>query len=203
MCRRLAESGKKPLYIDASRLQTFQRLLREDAVISHPALRELSAQPENACELLLKNQCIRAKEGFDYVLPFFRSLQSVGLDMSIYFHMAESAKRTGAYDFVVIDAESPFEKRALDIADKIVIVLNRSGISAYATNSLTEALSMDGSKPFYIRGEFPRDGQELPTRFFIDGRVQFLEDYDRKGCADFAKDKGIRNAAQSLLSLDG
>ncbi len=208
MCRRLAEGGKKALYIGASRLQTFQRILREDGFISRPALRELSARPENAYEALFKNQGIRAKEDFDYVLPFFRSLQSVGLDMSVYFHMAASAKSNGAYDFVVIDAENPFEKRALDIADKIVIVLNRSEMSAYATNLLAGALSMEGNKPFYICGEFPRDGSELPpdrrrTRFTIDGRVRFLEDYDRKTCADFAKDKGIAAAAQSLLSIDG
>ena len=202
ICRALAQSARKTLYIDASRLQTFQRLLREEGTISRTALRELSAQPENAYELLLKNQCVRAKEGFDYVLPFFRSLQSAGLDMSVYFHIAEAAKRTGDYDFVVVDAENPFEKRALDIADKIIIVLNRSGVSAYATNLLTASLSVDGNKPFYVRGEFPRDAREPQPTFPVDARVQFFEDYDQKSCADFAGDTGIRNAAQSLLLLD-
>ena len=49
-------------------------------------------------------------EMFSYLPPFRASLLSLGLEYSVYEKIALSAKNTGEYDFIVIDAENSFDE---------------------------------------------------------------------------------------------
>ncbi len=199
----LSKSYKKVLYINAERLQSFQRMLENKSVITaSDVYTKLSAAGGQIYEEI--KHVIR-KEVFSYLPAFKASLLSLGLPYSIYETFALSVKKTGDYDYIVIDAETAFDEdkaRLIDLADKVVIVTKQNTASVYTTNVLAVNINgIDSEKYIFICNDFDKDKENalispaMTKKFIINNYVGHFKNYDQLTCEDLSKDSGIQKAS--------
>lgn len=155
----LTKNYKRVLYINASCLQTFQHMLENISVItSADVYAKLATVTENIYSDI--KHVIR-KEIFNYIPPFKASLMSLGLQYSIYEKIIISAKKSGDYDFVVVDTDVTFDEdkaSLLNIADKVLIVTKQSLASVSATNILASNINgISEEKYIFICNDFNKE----------------------------------------------
>ena len=88
----LTQNYKKVLYINASWLQSFQRMLGNKTVISSSDLYVKLSKPSDSLYEDIKH--VLRKELFTYLPPFKAALMSLGLKYSIFESIAISAKKS-------------------------------------------------------------------------------------------------------------
>lgn len=203
----LTQNYKRVLYINASYLQSFQRMLGNQAVISTAdAYSKLAKSTESVYSDI---RHVLRKEIFTYLPPFKASLMSLGLKYSIYEKIATSAKRSNDFDFIIVDADSAFddEKAALiDAADKVVIVTTQAASSVYATNALVSNINgIDSDKYVFICNNFESEkdnaivaAQTMP-QFVVSEYIDHIPHYDSLKAEDLANSGGIKKASFLVL----
>lgn len=155
----LTKNYKRVLYINAARLQVFQHMLENQSPISAADIyAKLSAANENVYPEI--KHVIR-KELFSYLPPFKAALMSLGLDYSVFAKIITSAKKSGDYDFIIVDADVAFdeEKAALlNIADKVVVMVKQTYASVLATNTLVANINgANTDKYIFICNDFDKE----------------------------------------------
>lgn len=104
----LTKNYKRVLYINAARLQVFQHMLENhSAITAADVYAKLVATNENIYSDI--KHVIR-KELFSYLPPFKAALMSLGLSYSVYEKIIISAKKSGDYDFIIVDADVSFDE---------------------------------------------------------------------------------------------
>ncbi len=155
----LTKNYKKVLYINAARLQAFQHMLDNPSVITEPDVYTRLAS--HAGNVYADIRHVIRKELFSYLPPFKSALMSLGLNYSVYRDIVLSAQKSGAYDFIVVDADVAFdeEKATLfDIADKVMIVTNQNLASVLATNTLAANINgVHSDKYIFICNNFDKE----------------------------------------------
>ena len=200
----LAAKEKKTFYINASWFQTFQSLLQNPSEIEDPAVYEKLASGEDPYEAV-KDQ-IKC-EGFYYLPPFKAPIAVLGLDYRVYTDMAEKARASGEYDYVIIDADSEFDREKLalmEASDLVVMSVKQDQRSVFTTNLFSSYLSdavMD--KCLFICNDFRSDeedalsSEDIALKFSIAGRVVHLVD-----CGDMkAEDLGWIKSMNDVAAL--
>ncbi len=194
----LSKNYKRVLYINASRLQCFQHMLDNCAPLSSPEVYAKLANPTERIYEELKHT-IR-KEVFSYLPAFKASLMSVGLKYSVYGKIALSAKKSGDYDFIVIDAESSFDEektRLLDLADKVIVVTGQSVGAVEAANLL--AANINGTntdKYIFVCNMF--DKEKMNALIMPSVNLKFsVNDYIEQVDGD------LLNSAEVLPGING
>lgn len=199
----LTKSYKKVLYINADRLQSFQRMLENQSVISAPDVyANLSVANIN---IYSEIKHVIRKEIFSYLPPFKASLMSLGLPYSIYENIALSAKRSNDYDFIVIDADTTFDEdkaRLLDIADKVIIVTEQTSTSVFATNQMLANINgKNADKYIFVCNNFDKDDDNslisanMNMKFTVNDYIERFSHYDHMKCEDLARETGIQKTA--------
>lgn len=199
----LAQNYKRVLYINAARLQDFQFALDNGSPITSP---DVYANLLNVKEDVYSDiKHIIRKETFSYIPAFKAALMSVGLDFSIYSKLALSAKKSGEYDFVIIDAESTFDERKtdlIDMADKVIIVTDQSFSSVYSTNLLLSNINgVNSEKYMYICNKFDKDGTnalispQISLKFNINEYVEKVAVNGIAKCNEMAKINGLKKVS--------
>ena len=197
----LAKRNKKVLYINIDYLQHFGTLLDDRTPILDEALYRSAVRGSLGLYDAVK-PFIRT-EIFDYVPPFRRALGNLGLDHAIGTELAEQACRSGAYDLVIADADSTFDRdkmRLLSAAGQILLVTTQAEDSVSATNDLLDNLDrMDRKGIRFICNRFdPHRENALPGSgndllFGIDVYIREMEDYGMmkknkfSGCEEMRK----------------
>ena len=77
-------------------------------------------------------------QGFAYLPAFKAALISMGIQYSIYRKIILSAKKSGDFDFIIVDTDSCFDEEKMnliDISDKVIVVTDQSYSSVHATNN--------------------------------------------------------------------
>ena len=97
----LAKNYKKVLYINAARLQSFQRLLENETPIFGYDIYNRLAQSDTRIYQDIKH--VLRSEGFSYLPPFRSALISLGLRYSVFYDIAVSARDSRDYDYIVVD----------------------------------------------------------------------------------------------------
>jgi len=203
----LAKNYKRVLYINADRLQSFQFLLEEPAPIaSQDIYRKLANPGENIYDDV---KPVIRQELFSYLPPFRASLLSLGLDYSVFEKIALSAKRSGDYDFIVIDAESTFDEnktRLLDLSEKVILVTEQSAISVRATNVFLRNINGSVSdKYIFVCNKFERESanalisSNTPLKFAVNEYVEKFDARELCKCEDWSQKSGIRNLSYLVL----
>lgn len=196
----LANNYKRVLYINASRLQTFQYMLDNKGILASAEIYMKLSNPTVKIYEDIKH--VIRKERFSYLPEFKASLMSVGIEYSVYRKIAESAKGSGDFDFIIIDAESTFDEektRLLDIADKVIIVTEQSEIAVQATNTfLSNINAINSDKYVFVCNRF-RDASynalispEIVTKFSVNEYVESLELNGTIKDEELAQNSGIR-----------
>ncbi len=199
----LAQNYKRVLYINAARLQNFQYALDNSSPITSPDVYAnlLNAQ-DNAYNDI---KHIIRKEKFSYLPAFKAALMSLGLDFSIYSKLALSAKGSGDYDFVIIDAESTFDDAKIDLidlADKVVVITDQSFSSVYSTNLLLSNINgVNSEKYMYICNKFDKDetnaliSPKVSLKFNVNEYVEKVVVNGIAKCSEITQISGLKKVS--------
>ena len=178
----LARNNKKVLYLNASRLQSFQYLLHNQNAIS---LSEVYGKSDNPTESFFQDiKPFICREAFDYVPVFNQALISAGIDYSIFEKLALSARESEEYDYIIVDAESTFDEekiRLIEAADKVLVVTEQNIHAVQATNAFVANIKVsDAEKCNFICNKFRKDEYnaltegENPPDFTVSGVVEYF-----------------------------
>ena len=203
----LVKNYKRVLYINASRLQCFQHMLDNSAVLLSPEIYTTLANPSDQVYGEIKH--IIRKELFSYLPAFKAALMSVGLDYSVYERIAMSAKKSGDYDFIVIDAESTFDEyktRFLDIADKVVVVTGQSVSSVKATNLFVSNINGTGTDKYvFVCNNFDKDKMNalimpsLILKFNVNDYIEKIDEHELENAQLLANSSDIQKISFLML----
>lgn len=199
----LAKSYKKVLYLNASSLQVFQHLISNRAPISDA---DVYAKLSSGKDLTFRDfeHTIR-KEMFYYVPPFKAALMSLGIGYKVYETMIKAIKKSGEYDYIIVDTDSGFDenKAALfNIADKIIIVIQQSISAVVATNLLFSNINKTNSEKYMVICNKFNDEDDnalvssnLSLKFTVTDYVERFDHYDKMSVMDFSSEKTIQRMA--------
>ncbi|MGM9972542.1 MAG: AAA family ATPase [Clostridiaceae bacterium] len=203
----LTKLYKKVLYIGADRLQSFQRMLDNPSSIAAADVYSKLANPGKSIYEDIKH--VIRKEEFSYLPPFKAALMSLGLKYSIYERIAEAAKKSKDYDYIVIDTDVTFDEdkaQLFNIADKVVIVTEQTAASVYATNLLVANLNgVTSEKYIFVCNNFDKEKDNAlisPNRsmkFTVNDYIESYRGYDGMRCQDLAKDSGMQKTAFLII----
>lgn len=200
----LVKNYKRVFYINAARLQNFHRFLENRAPISAP---EIYSRLKKADGNIYSDiQHVLRKELFSYLPPFKTALMSLGLRFGIFADIAESAKATGSFDFIVVDANTDFDEelaRLLTVADKVMVVSKSTEASCFATNIFVSNINgINNEKYIFIDNDFiagDEEDSERQRKYMVSEHIDHIPDYDKMRCEDFLKNSGMQKAAFLLV----
>ncbi len=203
----LTKNFKKVLYVNACRLPAFQYMLDNQSAIKAPDVYSNLLNPSDSVYLDIKH--LIRNEIFSYMPPFKAALMSIGLDFSVYEKIVLSAKRSGEYDYIVVDVENTFDEnltRFLDLADKVIIVLNQTNKSVNYTNQFVSNVNgINGEKYVFICNDFRQEEDNILIRpdtilkFSINDYIEHINNYESKRVIDFTNESGIQRCAFLVL----
>jgi cellulose biosynthesis protein BcsQ len=181
----LAQNYKRVLYINASRLQNFQHLLDNETAITSPDVYSKLINPSGRIYEEIRH--VIRKEIFSYLPAFKASLMSLGIEYSIYEKIARSAKVSGDYDFIILDAENTFDEnltKLMDIANKVIIVTSQSLSGVHATNGFVANINgANTEKYIFVCNKFRSEDYNALISPDIDIKYsvgEYIEEYDEK-----------------------
>jgi len=203
----LEKNHKRVLYINAEKLQTFQRNLNNDvAIISNEVYAKLSAPAGNAYEKI--KHTIR-HESFGYLPPFKASLMALDLKGDVYEKIAVSAKESKDYDYIIVDTDSGFDEyktMLVNAADKVIIATNQTNSAVYSTNILTSNINgINSDKYIFICNNFNKDNYnalvspEMNLRFSVSEYIKVIYNCDRISIEELSKEKEIQKMAFLIM----
>lgn len=203
----LAQNYKRVLYINASRLQNFQYLLDNETPVSAS---DVYSKLLNSSESLYEDiKHVIRKESFSYVPAFKAALMSLGIDYSVYEKLVISAKKSGDYDYIVVDAESTFDEyksQLIDIADKVIIATRQNKSSVSATNILVSNINGSNSEKFiYICNDFIAENEnmiishDIINKFSANDYIVHIANCEQIKVSDLAKSKDIQKVAFLII----
>lgn len=203
----LTKNYKRVLYINASRLQVFQHMLENhSAITAADVYAKLAAATDN---IYLDIKHVIRKELFSYIPPFKAALMSLGLNYSIFEKIIISAKKSGEYDFIIVDADVSFDEdkaTLLNISDKVVVVTKQTFAAVLATNILVSNINgASAEKYIFVCNDFNKEednaliSPKLSLKFSVNDYIEHFAHYDQMKCSDLASDSGIQKTAFLLM----
>jgi cellulose biosynthesis protein BcsQ len=203
----LTKNYKRVLYINAAHLQTFQHMLENRSVITDSEVYAKLVLPTDNVYADIKHT-IR-KELFNYFPPFKAALMSLGLSYSIFEKIIISAKKSGEYDFILVDADVIFdeEKAALlDLADKVLIVTDQSLAAVLATNNLVSNINgISTEKYVFVCNDFDKEednaliSPNVVLQFTVSEYIDHFRYYERMKPDDFSRESSIQRTAFLII----
>lgn len=204
ICACLTKNYKKVLYINADRLQSFQHFMKDKSPISEQGIYTLLSNP-NLNVYKDVERVIRC-ETFHYLPPFKSALMSVGMQFKVFAIIAESAKRTNLYDFIVVDINSGFDENLallLKIADKAIVVTKKTAAAVYSTNLFVSNINGISSEKYIFVcnncADADSSGADIAAKYTINEYINYFEKYDGMTCEDFMRDNSMQKLAFLLV----
>lgn len=207
ICASLTKNYKKVLYINAARLQCFHHLLENKSPITDSSIyTKLLANPENPYADI--KHVIR-QEVFNYLPPFKTALQSMQVPYSIYERIITTAKRSGDFDFIVVDTDVIYDEdkaNLMNMADRVMIVTTQSMAAVTATNLLVSNIDGSGSdKYIFVCCNFDKDkdnaliSPSVSLKFRPTHYVDHFRNCERMGPDDLSREDTIQQAAFLII----
>lgn len=203
----LTKNYKRVLYINAGRLQSFQCMLDNHSHITSADVYPKVASPTESIYSDIRH--VIRRELFSYLPPFKASLLSLGLPYGIYEKIALGAKRSGDYDYIILDADATFDEesaRLLDLADRVLLVTTQHEAAVCATNALVSNINGAGSdKYMFICNDFDKSrdsaliSPNVAMRFTVSEYVEHFAHCDQLRPADLSKAGGMQRTAFLIL----
>lgn len=203
----LVQNYKRVLYIEAASLQSAQYMLENDTPISSPDIYTKLLNPSDSIYADIKH--VIRKEVFSYIPPFKAAIMSVGLSKNIYMDIAVSAKKSGEYDYIVVDTDSVFDEfkaDLLNVADKVIFVTKQNRMSVMAVNTLMSNINgVNNEKYLCICNDFDKNNEnalispECNLKYAVNEYIEHLPHYDQLNCSDFINYSGFQKLAYLFL----
>ena len=203
----LTKNYKRVLYINAAHLQVFQHMLENHSAITAA---EIYAKLTSASDTIYSDiKHVISKELFSYLPPFKAALMSLGLNYSIFEKIILSAKKSGEYDFIVVDADITFDEdkaALLNIADKVVIVVKQTLASVLATNILVSNINgASAEKYIFICNDFDKENDNalispnIVLKFTVSEYIEHFVHYENMKPDALSKESSIQKAAFLIM----
>lgn len=203
----LTKNYKRVLYINAARLQVFQHMLdNSSAITTADAYAKLAAPTDTIYQEI--RHVIR-KEIFSYLPPFKAALMSLGLQYSVFEKLIRSAKKSGDFDYIIIDADTTFDEdkaELIGLADKVLIITDQGRSSVVATNLLVSNVNgMSGEKYIFVCNNFQKENNnalispEISLKFTVSDYVEHFRYYEQMSLDDFSKESSIQRIAFLII----
>ncbi|MCR5144637.1 MAG: AAA family ATPase [Lachnospiraceae bacterium] len=179
----LEKNYKRVLYIEASRLQCFQGKFDNNTPITEREIYSKLIKPTERIYGDIKH--VIRKEEFSYLPNFKAALMSVGVEYSIFEKIAISAKNSGDFDYIVIDAESTFDEdktSLLDLSDKVIIVTEQDYNAVMATNCFVDNIdNIYSEKYIFVCNKFDNEAynaiisQDIQQAFVVNEYIPIMK----------------------------
>lgn len=200
----LIKNHKKVLYLNASHLQTFQYMLENQAPIAGMDVYAKLSNPKDTIYQDIKH--VIRNEIFSYLPPFKSSLMSLGLQYDLFMKIIESVKKSKDYDYIVVDCDITFDEdkaSLLSVADKVIIVTERTEAAIFATNVLVSNINgINSDKYIFVCNKFNSDNDHISNielKYTISEYVETFNNSQVLGIDELLKDSGI-NKISFLIS---
>ena len=203
----LTKNYKRVLYLNAARLQTYQRMLGNASPITATDIYTKLARTGESVYNDIKH--VIRKEQFSYLPPFKAALMSLGVEYSVFEKIIISAKRSADYDYIIVDADTTFDEdkaKLIHLADKVIIVTNQNINSVYATNVLVSNINGANSEKYvFVCNNFKKErdnaliSPEISLKFTIQDYIDHIDHYDRLNCDSLSKSEGIQKATFLIM----
>ena len=207
VCASLTKNYKRVLYINAARLQVFHHMLENPSAITAADVYAKLASADADVYTGIKH--VIRKELFSYLPPFKAALMSLGLEYSIFEKIIASAKKSGEYDFIVVDADVTFDehKAALfNVADKVMVVVKQTLASVLATNVLVSNINGAGADKYvFICNDFDKEednaliSPNISLKFTVSDYIDHFRHYEGMKPDDLARESSIQRTAFLII----
>lgn len=134
---------------------------------------------------------------------------SLGLNYSVFEKMIISAKKSGEYDFIVVDADITFDEdkaALLNIADKVVIVVKQTLASVLATNILVSNINgASADKYIFICNDFDKENENalispnIALKFTVSEYIEHFVHYESMKPDALSKESSIQKTAFLIM----
>ena len=203
----LTKNYKRVLYINASRLQVFHHMLdNHSSITAADVYAKLASASDN---IYSEIKHVVRQELFSYLPPFKAALMSLGLNYSIFEKIISSAKKSGDYDFIVVDADITFDEdkaTLLNIADKVIVVVKQTLASVLATNILVSNINgANADKYIFICNDFDKEDDNalispnVALKFTVSDYIDHFPHYANMKPDDLSKESSIQKAAFLII----
>lgn len=203
----LTKNYKKVFYLNASRLQVFQHMLQNRTPITaSDVYAKLTSAGDNIYQEI--RHTVR-KEIFSYLPPFKAALMSLNINYSVFEKIILSAKKSGDYDYIIVDADVVFDEAKaslLNLADKVIVVMRQNLASVLATNLLVSNINGAGSEKYiFVCNDFDKDednaliSSQLSLKFSVTNYVEHFDHYDSMGADELSQKSSIQKTAFLIL----
>lgn len=203
----LTKNYKRVLYINAARLQVFQQMLNNHSAITDIGVYAKLASATDGIYSDIKH--VIRKELFNYLPPFKAALMSLGLNYSVYEKIITSAKKSGDYDFIIVDADITFDEdkaALLNIADKVIVIVKQTLASVLATNILVANINgSNADKYIFICNDFDKEednaliSPNVALKFSVSDYIDHFYHYANMKPDDLSKESSIQKAAFLII----
>lgn len=203
----LTNNYKRVLYVNAAHLQVFQHMLENHSAITAADVYAKLASATDSVYSEIKH--VIRKEQFSYLPPFKAALMSLGLDYSIFEKIILSAKKSGDFDFIIVDADVTFDEYKavlLNIADKVIVVTNQNLASVLATNVLVSNINgASTDKYIFLCNDFDKDEDNalispgISLKFTVSDYIEHFRHYEGMKPSDFAKEGSVQRMALLII----
>lgn len=204
----LTKNYKKVLYINAARLQTFQNMLENETPVTAVDV-YAKLRSDNLEKIYEDIKHVLRKELFSYLPPFKTALMSLGLQYSVFGKIVKSAKRSGDFDFIVVDADVTFDEEKaelINMADRVVIVTNQSTAAVSATNILASNINgMNTDKYIFVCNDFDKMQSNAlisprsSLKFTVNDYVDHFNLYEQMSLEELAGESSIQRVAFLII----
>lgn len=206
IARALSDMYKRVLYIEASRMQSFQYYLKQREPIVNQNVYSMLTNPTIEVYQNIKSEL--RNETFTYLPPFKAPLMAYGIDYDVYGMIAKAARMSGDFDYIILDTDSTFDKakaKMMSVVDRVLIVTAMKPSVVYATELLVANINgIASDKYLFICNQYKKqDGREFLTKeninFKMDEYVDDFVDYEKMSIKDFAMENSIRKIAFLII----
>lgn len=197
----MKQNLKKALYINLNKYQNFHYYLQNRMTLGMEAcskLRDYDAQIyENMKNFL-------AKEDFVYLPPLKNTRDSLGISKRAFMELALSAKKSGDFDFVVVDIGCDLtgdELKFLKYANKVLVVLNQDEYALFKLEVLRCSVECsDAEKYLFLCNKFNKEKEnKLSGAVVVSEYIEQEEEKVAGGCKTIKTMEGIQRTAYMLL----
>jgi len=203
----LTRNFKRVLYINAAHLQAFQHMLENHSAITAADVYTKLASASDSIYSDIKY--VIRKEQFSYLPPFKAALMSLGLNYSVFEKIITSAKKSGDYDFIAVDADVTFDEDKavlLSIADKVIVVTNQNLSSVLATNVLVSNINgANADKYIFLCNDFDKDEDNalispgISLKFTVSDYIEHFRHYEGMKPSNLAKESSVQRTALLII----
>lgn len=205
LAQSLSRSHKRVLYLSTDMMQSFGFYLQNKGCLPNDFFRVFSEDDHRiygAVMPYLRN------EGFTYLPPFGRTIQSFGLDFSIYNRLVRAIRAEKEFDYIIIDADLYLDQaraEMINFADKVIVNVLQDEFSTCKTEFLIRNIDCRNSDKFtFVCNKFRRDinndymSSGIGQQFIITEYIEEVPEYLQHTLENFSETGGIRKLAYVL-----